>query len=887
MKPFFKLILVAAVTTLFYTLAEEVHAKKTITGVIKRLDYSITDVNSDPDNIYVGVRGAHFQVTTATKVLFDGYLNYSGKGFSVTINGLNTNDEFFIKIFSESNEAKVSKARPYADGSEVVQVCSWTSPSFKVGAGTRFSTGEIRIDESSDDTDMNIMRKALNILDAIIDGYNYVHKTSGTTPQMVEVHLGPRKEASYDNGYINVYGLFSDEPDETDYDDLILHQYAHFIYDKFTFIRNFPMFDFQDSICVTTKLSKEEAFSEGWALYFPVAVKKSTSKAKPCNSNYVYNMFNVNDKARKTYTLSLDLNQESDGVSPYECNTGDDSASAIASVLWHLISGQKTTNAEQKMFKILSGWQYGFSAKTIYDFRDDWKDSAIDPILCEFINKYCKNNCTFTLSKSSDNFGANGGSGSFNVNAQTGCSWTAVSNNNSMITIISGSGTGGGTVSYSVSANSGSQRTGKITVTGQSFTQIFTVNQEASGPSLEGIWVGTWESNRNSQSGGLYLNLSQTGNNVSGTMRLTGSLIINSATISGTSSGNSYTLTAKFQYNGSACTATLTGNLSLNQDSLTGDYKIKGSQIDDAGTFTASKQSSCNYSLSKLSETFGVGGGTGSFNVSAQNGCSWTAVSNNNWITVTSGSSWTGTGVVSYSVGANAGNQRTGTITVTGQNYTQNFNVNQDGSAVNTISDTGDVAIDGSYPSDGDSMAAHGWQNMTFGRAGAGYYRSIRPHSGNLGLEIVATQLSGHSILAYTLPSGKSARSLSFWLYDDDIITTLSGNPADKVAYVYTGNADWSSTPLASIGIYLGQEPGMSYTYYVYSDGSLHTTSVPRSTGWHSFKIEATGSELRWYIDGVQVAQKSSSSRIGSVIFRCADTNYLSAYMDDIVFELF
>ncbi len=50
--------------------------------------------------------------------------------------------------------------------------------------------------------------------------------------------------------------------------------------------------------------------------------------------------------------------------------------------------------------------------------------------------------------------------------------------------------------------------------------------------------------------------------------------------------------------------------------------------------------------------------------------CSWTAVSNNSWITVTGGASGTGNGTVTYNISDNAGAARTGTITIGGQLFT-------------------------------------------------------------------------------------------------------------------------------------------------------------------------------------------------------------------------
>jgi hypothetical protein len=83
--------------------------------------------------------------------------------------------------------------------------------------------------------------------------------------------------------------------------------------------------------------------------------------------------------------------------------------------------------------------------------------------------------CGFTLNPTDQSFTSAGGSGSFTVTASSpNCSWIADSDS-SWITVTSGaSGTGNGTVSYSVAANqTSSPRTGTINVGGQ----IFTVTQ--------------------------------------------------------------------------------------------------------------------------------------------------------------------------------------------------------------------------------------------------------------------------------------------------------------------------------------------------------------------------------------------------------------------------
>ena len=87
--------------------------------------------------------------------------------------------------------------------------------------------------------------------------------------------------------------------------------------------------------------------------------------------------------------------------------------------------------------------------------------------------------CSATLSPTTASLGAGAASGTLAVTIATGCAWTATSNA-SYITATSGStGTGAGTVGYSVAANTtGSSRTGTVTIAQQTFTvtQIGAVN---------------------------------------------------------------------------------------------------------------------------------------------------------------------------------------------------------------------------------------------------------------------------------------------------------------------------------------------------------------------------------------------------------------------------
>lgn len=79
--------------------------------------------------------------------------------------------------------------------------------------------------------------------------------------------------------------------------------------------------------------------------------------------------------------------------------------------------------------------------------------------------------CSYAINPTSASVASSGGTGNVSVTTGTGCSWTATSSV-PWITVTSGSsGSGNGTVGYSVEAYSGStDRTGTVTIAGQTFT---------------------------------------------------------------------------------------------------------------------------------------------------------------------------------------------------------------------------------------------------------------------------------------------------------------------------------------------------------------------------------------------------------------------------------
>jgi uncharacterized protein (TIGR03437 family) len=78
----------------------------------------------------------------------------------------------------------------------------------------------------------------------------------------------------------------------------------------------------------------------------------------------------------------------------------------------------------------------------------------------------------------------------------------------------------------------------------------------------------------------------------------------------------------------------------------------------------------CDFSLEPSNVTVGSAGSRGSLSVTTDGGCSWGATSNVAWLTISSGTSGTGTGSVGYLVAAdNSSTLRVGTLRIAGQTF--------------------------------------------------------------------------------------------------------------------------------------------------------------------------------------------------------------------------
>jgi hypothetical protein len=260
---------------------------------------------------------------------------------------------------------------------------------------------------------------------------------------------------------------------------------------------------------------------------------------------------------------------------------------------------------------------------------------------------------SLTLNPLSATVAATGGTGTVAATSNlTTYAWTAVSNN-PWITVTSGaSTTGSGSVGYSVPAiTTVASRTGTITIGDKTFS------------------------------------ITQTGR--------TGSLTLSPTSLSPPASGQSSTISVTSNATDFAWTAvsnqswlTVTSGASTTGNGSVGFSVASNPSVSSrSGAITIGDKSFAvtqagltgSVTLNPTSLSAVAAGQSGSVAVTANaSDYAWTAVSNDAWITVTSGASTTGNGSVGYSVAANSSTlPRSGSITI----GDKTFNVSQDGVA--------------------------------------------------------------------------------------------------------------------------------------------------------------------------------------------------------------
>jgi glucose/arabinose dehydrogenase len=144
------------------------------------------------------------------------------------------------------------------------------------------------------------------------------------------------------------------------------------------------------------------------------------------------------------------------------------------------------------------------------------------------------------------------------------------------------------------------------------------------------------------------------------------------AVTAGTACGWSAVANAPWIHVTSGATGSGNGTADYAVDANAGSAR-NGTMTIAGKTFTVNQDgvATCTYSISPTRVSVVAAGVSDMVTVTAAQGCTWTAVSNASWITVTSGASGSGVGSVSYTVAPYTGKpkNRNGTVTIAGATF--------------------------------------------------------------------------------------------------------------------------------------------------------------------------------------------------------------------------
>jgi hypothetical protein len=249
--------------------------------------------------------------------------------------------------------------------------------------------------------------------------------------------------------------------------------------------------------------------------------------------------------------------------------------------------------------------------------------------------------CSYAISSASAAFASDGGTGSVAVAVAAGCAWTAAVTG-SWITITSGSsGSGPGTVAYSVAPNPATEpRSGSLAMGGQTHA-IAQQGRPATACSYE-LSPGSAEFGKDAATGTFSVTAP---NDCAWTSTSSASWLVVSSGNEGSGNGTvSYAVARNLDVVARTATITVVNKT----------FTVR--QSGDIG--------GCQYSVAPVDLSSCMPAGNLTANVTTQAGCSWTVAPSASWLTVSSGSSGTGSGIITIAFSENYDAPRDGIVMV-------------------------------------------------------------------------------------------------------------------------------------------------------------------------------------------------------------------------------
>jgi subtilisin family serine protease len=227
----------------------------------------------------------------------------------------------------------------------------------------------------------------------------------------------------------------------------------------------------------------------------------------------------------------------------------------------------------------------------------------------------------------------------------------------------------------------------------------------------------------------------------------------------------------------------------------------------------------CNFTLSSNQANVAIGGGAGSVGMTVAQNCDYFVKSSVNWISITGGDPGSGNGTFSYSVAANLGAPRSGTITAGGKTFT----VNQSGAIV----DPGHKFLD----FDGDGKTD---------------YVAIQNNGGAMTWHIFRST-AGYTVVNFGLFGQDTPVPMD---YDGDgkaDVAIWRGGSAGSQGYFYVINSTTGTVTITAWGV-SGDDPTLSQDFD--GDGKADLTTVRTVNGTLTWYVLGSSAGFRVYLFG-------------------------------------
>jgi len=204
-------------------------------------------------------------------------------------------------------------------------------------------------------------------------------------------------------------------------------------------------------------------------------------------------------------------------------------------------------------------------------------------------------------------------------------------------------------------------------------------------------------------------------------------------------------------------------------------------------------------------------GGPGTIDITATaNTCSWTAVSNAAWITITGGGSGAGNGRVTFNAAVNSSGSRTGTISVAGQTFTLSqaalscsYSINPASEAIAAGGGTSTIAVSTGGSCAWTSASNAAWITIASGGTATGPGSVKLNIAANSGAARTGTATIAAQTFTVTQAAAPCGYSLSPWTVD---LLAAGGEGRTNVsagagcAWTATSNAAWITVTGGSSG---------------------------------------------------------------------------------------